>query len=1078
MPLGKKLRPSSASGKLETYHITSILEAIRPATEKPGSLRRRAKTSVAGSRSDAVHWHFQWEESQKSEQPPEWLEKELLKQQHRRHSISLAQNVADNENILRSADPTRSLRKLKIEERVSLGNLEKLKAAFEEFEKNGRRSLDEVHFKRIVKKCLGLRGTSDEQIEELFKKIDYSAKGKIQWNEFCTYMQLEYAEKEESDTRKKEITFAVPATIREISHGDPVLNIRSTPDNTFITVREDGNINYWCPQLKLKRSKTVFDRPTNRKPKWVTDFTTMPPYNKLILGTGDREIQLYELSSLEPYCQVSGLETVPLRLNYCSTGLDECMILYGDDQGSVNILIMTSVGETLRTWKKLPKVENVPNIGIENAVLSPNIIYIRWKVHEDWVTQLNYYDSIRSVISASNHESTALVIGCTLGTTNLEQQMKEIKDIWKEGKGKRGPPLRRADSDQTVFRIHKGVKSFDFCKDHNLIVTGGMDRIIRMWNPYVPGKPTGMLKGHCAPVFHLHISTEDNRIFSVSTDNTVKIWDLQDQSCLFSADAKASRIRGDVSACLYAPAVKSLYIATDSIALLPLRMKPQTQPHLIVSHKEPVLCCAYNKEFKQVVSCTEGSVVKVWDYETGRQVFEFCGAHGDSSITCMTFDMSGRRLVTGGRDGCLKIWNYNNGHCLRTLKKEGKSNEVCDCIYVAMNRNTYVMAVGWDRKIDIYFDSIDAFHHIQNPQPHWQDDLRRGHTEDILCVAQCPPTLLATSSYNGEIIVWNMISGHAYCRLYTPTPPECSDGKAIDKSVSNLVFLKTRALKVGPAASLVSNGPQGYINFWSLFGEGKHFATFQASKMKVHITSIAVTADDSLLYAADQAGYVYVYDIQEFTLQGPEEGPPKTVNYWRAHIDTVTSLEIIDEDTVLLSSSTDCTVRLWSTDGEFIGTFGQPESWNVHTPASWKHPMIPYEILVDPLSMPVHQILEGESNALDVINSDQTTNKETFDTKPESYYPPRVPQLIISDEDIKKEIDKNHYPQDHGKRLRHEIYKHTNKTPNHGGSKAYHTLKYFEVTDTPATCKKPDLSAAGMDPFISNYTEDSSADSG
>ncbi|MGH0172503.1 UNVERIFIED_CONTAM: hypothetical protein FKN15_068588 [Acipenser sinensis] len=140
--------------------------------------------------------------------------------------------------------------------------------------------------------------------------------------------------------------------------------------------------------------------------------------------------------------------------------------------------------------------------------------------------------------------------------------------------------------------------------------------------------------------------------------------------------------------------------------------------------------------------------------------------------------------------------------------------------------------------------------------------------------------------------------------------------------------------------------------------------------------------------------------------------------------------------------------------------------------------MIPYEILVDPLSMPVHQILEGESNALDVINSDQTTNKETFDTKPESYYPPRVPQLIISDEDIKKEIDKNHYPQDHGKRLRHEIYKHTNKPPNHGGSKAYHTLKYFEVTDTPATCKKPDLSAAGMDPFISNYTEDSSADSG
>lgn len=27
------------------------------------------------------------------------------------------------------------------------------------------------------------------------------------------------------------------------------------------------------------------------------------------------------------------------------------------------------------------------------------------------------------------------------------------------------------------------------------------------------------------------------------------------------------------------------------------------------------------------------------------------------------------RLITGGRDGILKIWNYNNGHCLKVLKK-------------------------------------------------------------------------------------------------------------------------------------------------------------------------------------------------------------------------------------------------------------------------------------------------------------------------------------------------------------------------------------------------------------------------
>jgi WD40 repeat protein len=59
----------------------------------------------------------------------------------------------------------------------------------------------------------------------------------------------------------------------------------------------------------------------------------------------------------------------------------------------------------------------------------------------------------------------------------------------------------------------------------------------------------------------------------------------------------------------------------------------------------------------------------LWDFETGAAIFEYGEAHDDSAITCMTFDNTARRLITGGRDGTLKIWNYNNGHCLKILKK-------------------------------------------------------------------------------------------------------------------------------------------------------------------------------------------------------------------------------------------------------------------------------------------------------------------------------------------------------------------------------------------------------------------------
>ena len=60
--------------------------------------------------------------------------------------------------------------------------------------------------------------------------------------------------------------------------------------------------------------------------------------------------------------------------------------------------------------------------------------------------------------------------------------------------------------------------------------------------------------------------------------------------------------------------------------------------------------------------------MKLWDFETGNAVFDFGEAHGEAAITCLDFDTTGRRCLTGGRDGAIKVWNYNNGHCLMTLR--------------------------------------------------------------------------------------------------------------------------------------------------------------------------------------------------------------------------------------------------------------------------------------------------------------------------------------------------------------------------------------------------------------------------
>lgn len=244
-------------------------------------------------------------------------------------------------------------------------------------------------------------------------------------------------------------------------------------------------------------------------------------------------------------------------------------------------------------------------------------------------------------------------------------------------------------------------------------------------------------------------------------------------------------------------------------------------------------------------------------------------------------------------------------------------------------------------------------------------------------------------------------------------------------------------------------------------------ASFIPSREKSPISSIAVTVDDSYLYAADESGFVYVHNIKDYALQNAEQEAPKYVNHWRAHLKLVLSLEVIDEDCVLLSCSADCTVRLWSLEGEYIGTFGQTEPWEIFTPSSWKHPMVPYEILIDPQSMPIHPVLEGQSSDLQISDQAKMTPEELPAQEAKSTLQPF--QASLTDEDIKEEINKQAYRQGSGRRLKHELSKRLNRRVNHGGPNTYRTINYYEIDSFPGNCEKPDLSILGTDIFSVNY---------
>uniref|UniRef100_A0A5K3F763 WD_REPEATS_REGION domain-containing protein n=1 Tax=Mesocestoides corti TaxID=53468 RepID=A0A5K3F763_MESCO len=422
---------------------------------------------------------------------------------------------------------------------------------------------------------------------------------------------------------------------------------------------------------------------------------------------------------------------------------DQHAIVWGDSNGNVSILLLRDFADLLRRWRTPMHLDVQPTISIAKVVLDEKVKFIRWQTHDEWVAKVHLEESTEKIISCCNRENTAVVIG------HIEGSTPPFRDESCPVRQRRDPPSsqsstssrtptskrtvlkaasfssprlfskfvakKRISSDQLVFKIHKGVRVFEFSKKKNILVTGGMDRIIRIWNPYLTKSSIGKLIGHSSPTLCLTINVEEGFLISVSSDSCIKVWDLDNQVCLATSSAKGGPQAGELQACAYSPFTRSVLLISDEISLVEL-MKNESvadeqrraahqswdchggcrfgrdltsrqntlvgldQQGLlrwepVLTHKAPVTACKYNRTFNQVITACSNSTIKVWNFATGQLVFEFSEAHGSGAVTCMCFDLTDRRLITGGQDGYVRIWNHHTGACIQELRPDSKHEE-------------------------------------------------------------------------------------------------------------------------------------------------------------------------------------------------------------------------------------------------------------------------------------------------------------------------------------------------------------------------------------------------------------------
>lgn len=413
-------------------------------------------------------------------------------------------------------------------------------------------------------------------------------------------MLLEFQKRSDAVLRAKQVPIVLPARAVPSPHRGVLANARIGANGRLLTLGQDGAMAVWkpsrrgiTPMKELRMELQSRTAPGGTK-SWATDFAPLLQMHKIVVASGQRELWFYDLRTMQPSFVVTQLEETPLRLD-CA--YDEqaraTVVIVGDHKGTLAALTFPDFYESAQAFRGMGSAD--PTKDVLRVSLGTiqgggadlgGVTYTRWAVHNDWVVGLVYAASLRAIISASNDEATALVVGDILRPATAAPKTLDIDPEGDMAFMFQTTGMRRNPKQRSFF-IPRGCKAMCFSDARCMVATGGLDRTIRVWNPYVNANPSGLLKGHCSPILALCIDDGPGRLYVPSR--------LPASLSLVHVSAAEAACRSSLPPCLSPgtttalPTLCTLSTATwlalsddNAIPLHPMPT-PDPQPHTHVS---------------------------------------------------------------------------------------------------------------------------------------------------------------------------------------------------------------------------------------------------------------------------------------------------------------------------------------------------------------------------------------------------------------------------------------------------------------------------------------------------------------
>nr|XP_054111108.1 EF-hand calcium-binding domain-containing protein 8 isoform X7 [Callithrix jacchus] len=731
---------------------------------------------------------------------------------------------------------------------------------------------------------------SEDMLKELFLKVDSDCEGFISWQKYVDYMMREFQGKEDMRKSQYYLHFHLPMKVVPLNHGCEVVKVaflihRFKKIGCFLTVTKDGILQFWSESFSLISSFRLNQtQQLHNQPMWVIDMVCLHNINLVAIASTKQKIEFFDISDhkcVRAFTFID-LDSCALVMDYWSD-YHRGVFCYGDAKGNVIVFTSENVASGLFNPRILPRAskwDHWINVSMQTLLNEKSALYRSYwlkALHPNWCEQVKFIPQMNLVVSCSAVEKSSVVL------TLLPAKASEKPKL-------------------SALHLRKGILCFDYCPDRNFLVTGGYDAFIRLWNPFVLKKFLWLMKGHQTSVTHILVDSRNSSILiSVSKDKNIRVWDMLDQICLQSFCGKFFALGNcPITSAYFFEKDNTLICSTYSIGILKGYLKAQgpSKARKMTTHSSPLCAVLYSKIFKQVVSGCLHGIVSVWEVVTGRKTMEFSVSGGQHmELTAMALDESERCLITGLRDGTIKMWNYNIGKCLLTFPNPDQL-EISGIIH--MNKVFYV--TGWSKRVTYFL-----FHKTKQVLlcDHWQT----YHVQDILSMAKYQNQFLGTSSYSGDILFWNT----------STLKPIFS----FNASISPLPLQPKRAQDANYclAESRRPSGPCVEREKWAYKTRKKLSSLGPKSGASTNLRQSLASAPPVMRFPRDKKSD---RPVPQQVVAGHTISlvPPMLLITWKGHLDSVADILYVDDFQLVISAGQDRDVKAWKLSGDAIGTFG------------------------------------------------------------------------------------------------------------------------------------------------------------